>query len=384
MTLGQPPMVVVRDQVAELGGSERLLREILDLYPGVPGFALRFSSTNVPAGTPSPWDGRVRLFGPDGARRHYLLPLYARRVATQPLGDAKLVLSVTHMGWSAAAAVPEGARHLCHTAGLPRPLYGHSRRYLRDYPAALRPVIRAAIPGLRAHWRALMRRPDRLLTASKWSARGIEGACGRPAEVVYPPVATDFFTPEARPRRHFLAVARLVPHKRIDVLLDAFRGLDEELVVAGGGPWRERLASTAPPNVTFTGYVDDDELRDLCRSSRALIHPSVEEFGIAMAEAQATGTPVIAPRAGGALEIVEDGRTGLLLDRVDASSVAGAVSALGAGAPDVDACRTSAERFSRTRFTDAIGHVVEEELSLAGVRAEPPARAAPVAAGRAR
>jgi glycosyltransferase involved in cell wall biosynthesis len=210
-----------------------------------------------------------------------------------------------------------------------------------------------------------MRRPDRLITNSRSSATQIERLFGISAETIYPPVKTDFFTPAPRRRRHLLTVARLVPHKRVDVVIEAFRGLPQELVVVGGGPWLEHLRGRAPANVTFAGYVEDRQLRELYRSSIALICPSIEEFGIVMAESQAAGTPVIAPRAGGAREIVEDRITGVLLDRVDPRSIAEAVRAVVDLRFDQLLCRESAERFGQARFVSRLERVVSEELALA-------------------
>jgi glycosyltransferase involved in cell wall biosynthesis len=192
--------------------------------------------------------------------------------------------------------------------------------------------------------------------------------------VLHPPVRTDFFTPAPAPRRHFLVVARLVPHKRVDVAVEAFRGIDHELVVAGGGPCLDALRASAPPNVRFTDYVEDAELRDLYRSSLALLCPSVEEFGIVMAEAHAAGTPVIAPNAGGAREIVEEGVTGLLLDRFDAGSLASAVETAARHRFSSSGCRASAERFAEHRFTAALDRVLGEELALARGARQPTAR----------
>jgi glycosyltransferase involved in cell wall biosynthesis len=179
-------------------------------------------------------------------------------------------------------------------------------------------------------------------------------------------VATDFFTPASRRRHHALAVARLVPHKRIQLAVEAFRDLDQELVVVGGGPLLEPLRARAPANVRLIGYVDDERLRELYRSSTVLVCPSIEEFGIAMAEAQAAGTPVIAPRAGGAAEIVGDGTTGILLERVDPGSISDAVRAVASRGFKPNACRVSAERFGERRFLDALHAVLSEERPAAG------------------
>jgi glycosyltransferase involved in cell wall biosynthesis len=225
---------------------------------------------------------------------------------------------------------------------------------------------------LRPYAARLVRRPDRLLTYSTAGAAAIELLYGRRADVVPPPIRTGFFTPGTEERTHFLTVARLVAHKRIDVAVEAFRGVDAELVVVGIGPWLERLRARAPRNVRFVGVVSDDRLRELYRGAIAFVSPAPEEFGMAMAEAQACGTPVIAPRAGGALDIVRDGETGMLLDRADPRSIADAVQRAAAfDQGSSERCRASAERFQEERFVAAISQVVDE--ALAGLSRRPPA-----------
>jgi glycosyltransferase involved in cell wall biosynthesis len=274
-----------------------------------------------------------------------------------------VVLALPTGGWALAARVPSGGRLVCYCTGPPPALYGEAHLYLRSEPAPVRPLMLASVPALRAYYRRLMRRPDRLVTVSRDSAAAIARVYGRKAEVVHPPVRTDFFMPAPVPKRHFLAVARLVPQKKLDELVDAFRGLEETLVLAGRGPWLGRLRARAPSNVRFAGWVDDASLRELYRASRALVCPSVEEFGIVMAEAHACGVPVIAPRAGGACEIVDDPATGILLDGVDAESVAAAVSGVAGRGFDPEACRASAERFAEERFVARMERVIGEELA---------------------
>jgi glycosyltransferase involved in cell wall biosynthesis len=312
----------------------------------------------------------ARVLGPpdnsNGRRSPFLVPVHARRMGAAPLGSPTVVLSLAHYGPSLGVRVPPGARYLCYSAGLPPNLYHRFGLFVREEPVLLRPALRALRPALRAHHRALMRRPHRLLTNSAWSARALARVHAREPQVVHPPVGTDFFTPAPVERGHFLVVGRLVPDKRVELALDAFRGLDETLVVVGGGRWLRPLEARAPANVRFTGFVSDAELRALYRRSIALISPSVEDFGIAMVEAQATGTPVIAPRAGGALEVVADGVTGLLIDDPTPLAIAKAVRAIRALRLGPDACRASAMRFSEDRFLDAIDRVMDEELALAG------------------
>jgi glycosyltransferase involved in cell wall biosynthesis len=356
-------LVIVHEQAADLGGGERVVQALLERYPDAIGLAPHFTPTNRPDGHSAPWDGRSRLIGRGGRRRAFHAPLYARRVAGAQIEDADVVLSITHGGWSLAARVPVGIPHVAYSSGLPPHLYGHSQVFLREERAVLRPLLAAAIPAFRAYDRKLMRRPQRVIANSCYSAHALERVHGRAAEVVHPPVRTDYFTVGDEQRRHFLVVARLVAFKRVDLVVEAFRTLDEELVVVGGGPSLQRLRRRAPDNVRFVGPRDDEALRGFYRSSRALICTSVETFGIVMAEAHATGTPVIAQRAGGALEIVNEGRTGILLDRPDPRSIAEAVRALAARPLDPRACRESAERFAQARFTEAVDSILREELA---------------------
>ncbi len=359
-------LAIVSEQAFELGGTERVIQSIVGGYPRATVLAPLFKPAEQPAPQRVPYADRVRPVWTASSRRHFLFPLYARRMRRVEATDAKVVLSMTSHGWSTTVGVPAGARHVLYYAGPSAALFTRAPYYLRSYPAFARPLMRAALPLLRSYYQRLVRSADRVIAVSSWVAEGFGHTHGYRPEVIHPPVRTDFFTPAERPRGHLLFVGRQVSHKRIDEVVDAFRSLSEQLVVVGEGPLLERLRASAPANVRFTGFVDDAELRELYRSSRALIHPSVEEFGIVMAEAHACGTPVIAPRGGGALDIVSDGQTGLLLDRVDPGSIATAVRELEQRSFDWQACRKSAERFSERHFIARLDRVLVEEFERAG------------------
>lgn len=360
-------LVVVNEQAGDLGGTERVLDAVLSRYPAARLVALRFGGGNVDGGEGVPWPNPATVVDAGARKRHFLAPLYARRTARLPLGEGRIVLSLAHAGWPLAATLPEGARHVCYRAGAPRSLYGGTHLFLADYGPAARVAVRAALPALRAHDRRLMRRCDRVLTNSHGSKRAIERVYGRTAELVHPPVRTAFFTAREAERTHLLVVARLSRYKQVDAVTEAMRRLPgERLVVVGGGPLLDALRAGAPANVRFTGHVDDAELRALYRSARALVCPSVEEFGLVMAEAHACGTPVIAPNAGGAREIVDDPRTGVLVERADPASLADAVGTLARTGFDPGACRRSALRFAEERFLATFARVLAEERALAG------------------
>ncbi len=184
---------------------------------------------------------------------------------------------------------------------------------------------------------------------------------GIAAEVLHPPVRVDFFNPSPRERRHWLAVGRVTSQKRFDLLVAAFAKLDAELVVAGTGPALSRLKAVAPPNVRFVGFADDDSLRELYRCAHGVITPSLETFGLAMAEALACGTPVIAQRAGGALELVREGVNGVFLENLEPSAVIHAMEAVERLRPDPEACRASVEPYAEELFLARMDSVLDAE-----------------------
>jgi glycosyltransferase involved in cell wall biosynthesis len=356
-------LTIVLEQASEQGGTERIVELVLRHHRDARVLSPEFVLTNVPEAQLPGWLERVEPFAFRAARRRPLrTPAYARRVARAPIDATDLVLSFSGHGWALAVTPPPGVPHVTYLTGLPRSLYGEPGRYRRDEPLALRPLKRAAVPWLRSQHARLARLPDRVLTNSSASAEGLGTRYGIAAEVVHPPVRTAFFTPAPRDRRHVLVVSRLVAHKRVEEAVEAARLAGLPAVVVGGGRRLEQLRAKAGRHATFTGWVDDERLRELYRSAVALVCPSVEEFGIVMAEALACGTPVVAPRAGGALDIVGDGRAGRLVhDRTPR----GFAAALRDVRHDADACRAAGARFSEERFIRRLDAILARELGVA-------------------
>jgi glycosyltransferase involved in cell wall biosynthesis len=208
-------------------------------------------------------------------------------------------------------------------------------------------------------------RVDSFVANSTAVAERIKRSYGRSAQIIFPPVDTEFFCPAEEVRRGdtFLYVGRLVSYKRPDVVIEAFRGSSLELSVVGEGHLRKRLEAGAPPNVRFVGVVSDEELRELYRSARALVYAGEEDFGIAMAEALACGTPVVAYRDGGAADIVDDGETGYLFAEQTAAAARASIERVAATELDSAHIRRRAERFSRLRFRRELRGAVEELLA---------------------
>lgn len=323
-----------------------------------------------------------------GRVRRWLLPFYpwavtdlslrlARQHARAPLSLVVSSSSAAIKGLRAPAGVP----HLCYCHTPARYLWSQADEYARG---GVRGWARAA--GLRVFGPALRRWDRRTATAvtcflanSRHTAGEIQRCYGVRAIVVHPPVRTDFFTPDpATPREDFwLAVSALEPYKRVDLAVEAAAKAGVRLVVAGDGSEARRLRRHAGPHVRFLGQVDASTLRSLYRRARALIFPQIEDFGIVAAEALACGLPVIARAAGGALDIVDDGQTGVLFERPDADAIITAARRLPAQC--VQRCRQSALRFAPERFDQAIRTVLAQLVPTIGCGFKPqaPERAAP-------
>ena len=178
---------------------------------------------------------------------------------------------------------------------------------------------------------------------------------------MYPPVDTDRFSP-AEPGDSYLVLSELMRHKRIDVAVEAFNRLRLPLTVAGDGPEARRLRRMAGPTIRFTGRVSDEEAGRLFATCRALVVPSVEEFGIVAVEAQAAGRPVLAVHAGGTCETVVDGVTGRFWSG-GADELAEAVNAFDPDSIDPAACVSNAERFARAVFQETLPREVDEAFA---------------------
>ena len=209
---------------------------------------------------------------------------------------------------------------------------------------------------------------DLMMANSKFIAQRIRKVYGRDAMVVYPPVDTDAFEMGTGVREDFyLAASRMVPYKRIDLIVEAFVGMpDKRLVVIGDGPDMARIKALATPNVEVLGYQRFDVLRNHMQRARAFVFAAQEDFGIMPLEAQACGTPVIALGAGGTAETVKPlGQhprpTGVWFRKQTVPELQDAVSRLEAGLDQIDpvACRDNAVFFGAARFRDELREIVE-------------------------
>ena len=169
--------------------------------------------------------------------------------------------------------------------------------------------------------------------------------------MIPPPVDAEFFTPgDGAPGAYDLVVSALVPYKRLELVLDAYRGTGRPLRIVGTGPEEARLRALAPPEAEFLGFVDDERLRELYRGCRAVLMPGIEDFGIVPLEAMACGRPAVVYAEGGGPESVVPGETGVLFHEPTAASLRAAVDSLEGLRFNVAALRARAVSHSRPAF----------------------------------
>lgn len=304
--------------------------------------------------------------------RRWLLPAYplavaelSRRLAKEHARDPIDLVISTSSAAIKGLRPPEGVPHLCYCHSPARYVWARRGDYTGD--RSLRALgLRLLGDRFRAWDRRTAAHVSSFIANSRHIADQIERCYGRRAEVVHPPVRTEFFTPDASvPREGFwLVVSALEPYKRVDLAIDAANLAGARLVVAGEGSIRKALAARAGPGVEWLGRVGDERLRDLYRRARLLVFPQVEDFGIVAVEAQACGLPVVARAEGGALDTVRAGVTGALFESANAESVAMAAAAC----PDpenrkvLEACRANACAFSERAFTDRMSELIEGVL----------------------
>lgn len=357
-------VVIAHDWLTGYQGSERVVDEMARMFPHARILTTLADPYRLP-GSLQGAEASVLQRIPGAASHHeWLLPLMPLSWRLRkPLSDLDVVISSSH-ACAKAVRVASGVPHICycHTPMRYAWSFGEERE---RFPRVLRWPTRLAMGAFRRWDREMSDRVTAFLANSSAVAARITRYYGRPARVVHPPVDTDFYTPAPRERQSFLYVGRLTGYKRPDLVVEAFTRLPHRLTVVGSGPMLERLRATALGNVSFLPSVTRDELRELYRSSVAMVFPANEDFGIAMAEAQACGTPVIGLAAGGALDIVEPGVTGWLVERQQIEEICSAVRQAAREPLDSTLIAGRASRFSRQRFRRELGETV-----LAVVRGE--------------
>ncbi len=344
-------VALVHDWLVRMRGGERVLEQLALMYPGAEIFTLVYDSTAV---SPVFRDHRIHTSTlarlPGATRRYaYALPFMPALIEQFDLSRFDLIISSSHCV-AKGVRVPAGVPHLCYCHTPMRYLYDQSEAYERRLGLVQRTAFLLVRPRLREWDQGTASRVTHFVANSEHVRARIQACYQRNAVVVHPPVDIDRFTASTNRGDAYVTVTALVPYKRVELMVHAFNTLGRQLVVVGSGPEQSALQRIAGPNIHFTGWISDAEVTLLLSQARGFVYAAVEDFGIALVEAQAAGTPVIAYAAGGALESVIDGETGVLFREQSAAALAAAVLAAEQQIFVPAALRLNAARFRPERF----------------------------------
>lgn len=359
-------VALVHDYLNQMGGAERVLLALHDLYPDAPIFTSIYDPARLdPAfrrlDIRSSFMQRLPLI----SKHHQpFLMLYPLAFERFDLREYDLILSSSSAFAKGVVARPD-AHHICYCHTPMRWAWSY-----QDYIEweKLAPPARAVLPFFIRHLRrwdqATARRVDYFIANSSVVAQRIANCYQHEATVIPPPVVTARYSISPNQEAYFLVVSRLVPYKRIDIAIEACNLLRLPLKIIGIGRDRARLERLAGPTIEFLGWLPDEQVQRYLARCQALIHPGAEDFGLTPLEAQASGRPVIAYGAGGALMSVIDGVTGLFFHERSPHALAEVLATFQPEHFDPQVIRRHAEAFDIACFQRRIAEFIAAKTGL--------------------
>ncbi|MFH1048843.1 MAG: glycosyltransferase [Patescibacteria group bacterium] len=359
-------VALVHDYLVQYGGAERVLEVFSEIFPHAPIYTLVYDKNLFKNRF-----GRKKIYTsflqslPLSKSHHRSFPiLMPMAIESFDFSAYDIVLSDSN-SYAKGIISNSGTLHICYCHTPMRYAWDDYYSYTENFSVAklIRKAIPLAMNYIRLWDKISADRVDKFITNSNFVARRIAKYYRRTAEVIYPPVSLSFFKQDKKIKKenYFLIVGRLIPYKRFDLVIGAFNILGLRLKIIGDGPEAQRLKKMAKPNIEFFGWRPDEEIRDYYAGAKAFLFPQEEDFGIVALESLASGTPVIAYRGGGSLEIIKEGINGVFFDTQTVGSIVGAVRNFGDNDFDSEKIKQSVTSFDKEIFKKKIKEFVERE-----------------------
>lgn len=357
----KPRVAFILDALPAIGGGEKTLFTALEVFPEADIFTLiynkeAFRYTPI-AKKPIITSYLDKLLLAQSHHR-LLLPLMPSAIERFDLCKYQVVVSFSY-AVAHGVQVNKGARHIAYMYTPMR--YAWSDINIDGTYTRKNLILKLVMEKFRAWDKAAAARVQEFAAISCGIAGRIRSAYQRDARVIYPPVETERFSPNGERGNYFVTLSRLVPHKRLDLVITAFSRLGLPLKIIGDGPQKKRLQRKAASNIEFLGYQSEQAVAQFLGQARGFISAAEEDFGIAIVEAQAAGCPVIAYRGGGAVETVIDGITGIFFPEQSVQSLIEAIKRFEDSKQyfrRIDLI-DNAQRFSKRHFTKSFQNLVE-------------------------
>lgn len=358
-------LAIVVDWLPVFGGAEHVIAEFHDLWPKAPLFTTIVNTENIgPLRNADIHTSPLQKWYHISGNHQWLLPWMPRAMESMDLRGFDTILSSSH-AIGKGIIPPSTARHICYCHTPMRYAWEMEEEYLNDFriPHILRKAIKAQLNRLRRWDMTSAQRVDTFIANSTTTQQRIARIYNRDSIVIPPPVSERFFLsnlqpPTSNPQPYYLAIGRLVPYKRFDLLVEAANRKKIPLKIAGSGQEFSKLKAMAGPTVEMLGFVPDDALPDLYTNAKALLFPQFEDAGVVPMEAQACGTPVIAYGKGGVLDTVKNGETGVYFAEQTVESICDAIDRFASMHFDPKKVSYFAAQFRSARFQERMQDVV--------------------------
>ncbi|UTX61879.1 glycosyltransferase family 4 protein [Klebsiella michiganensis] len=364
---------IVADWLVTYAGSEKVIKEFIEVYPDCDLYSIVDFLSDKDR---SLFKGKrattsfIQKLPSSKSKYHKYLPLMPLAIEQLDVSKHNIVLSSCHAVSKGVITGPDQL-HICYVHSPIRYAWDLQHQYLKEAG------LDKGIKGLLAKWllhkiriwdSRTVNGVDHFIANSHFIARRIQKVYGRTSTVIYPPVDVNRFTLCEQKEDYYFTASRLVPYKRMDLIVEAFSLMpDKQLVVIGDGSEMAKIKSKATPNIKILGYQSNIVMQEHMQKAKAFVFAAEEDFGITPVEAQACGTPVIAFGKGGALETVRpygvDKPTGIFFDKQEVSSLIEAVSLFESNTQAFVPfyCRENALRFSVDRFQNEISKFIDKK-----------------------
>jgi len=356
-------IAIVHDYLNQFGGAERVVSALHEIWPEAPIYTSIYDQERMPE-----IFRRMDIRTSFMQRLPFVFRLFKLYLLLYPLAFESFDLSEYDVIISSSSAWAKGIKkrknqiHVCYCHSPMRFVWRYEDYVKRE---SIPPFLKEMLPFMLEpvkKWDLQTAGPvDFFIANSGTIAQRIKRTYGRESVIINPPVEAGFFRPLPLDHDYFLVVSRLNAYKRIDIVVEAFTGLDFPLKIIGDGPDRGNLQEKAGPNVEFLGRLSDQDLSKHLAQCRSLIFPGEEDFGIVPLEAMACGRPVIAYKAGGAKETVVEGKTGLFFEEQTPEALSEVVQGFQFTSFSKEEIRQHARRFDKDNFKKKIKDFVEKK-----------------------
>lgn len=354
-------IALVHEMLVKLGGAERVLKHLTEMFPQSPVYTLLHNAKKTDA-----WFGGT-VIHPSVLQKRYVwlkkpklfLTKMSSAVEHWDFSDYDLVIS-SSSAFAHGIKTHGKTKHICYVHSPMRYAWDYTHEYTKHHSGFMRYSIAAMLSPIRQWDYRTAKRPDIFIANSQHVRKRIQKYWRQDASVIYPPVDVDKFTPQREHENYFLIVSALTGFKRIDLAIKTFNKIGRPLVIIGDGKERKSLQKIAKDNIKFLGYQNDNVVQSYMQNCRALIFPGEEDFGITPVEAMAAGKPVLAYGIGGVTESVQAGVSGEFFYEPTPDAMEDGLARLLANEQKYDAkkIRQIAEAFDGFQFQKKIKEVI--------------------------